>query len=436
LAEFKLKLPAAGLGALSRLGWRQLRLGLKPLTWTPRREHDLDADARALLDVYWSVGAGLSLVESVRGMLFVFGGALLSLESGDEARIARALSTAAIAEAGLGNRDRAQRLAVACRRAAESHGSQRARFYAEMAQHSGAFLLDNDYRACLDGTEKAIRIWRASGRAAAGWEWDASEQFACWSLDNLGRWRALCERVPARIRAAQRAGNRFMEVNFRAFFTCLHLAPDRPDEARREVEDAIASWLPGSDEFGNQHYLALRSRSFVTLYAGDVDATAPALDGEWARFFRSLMRHVLILRQDGLMLVSQLALARAVQAQQRRQMSVAQRHARAARRALARLSRITLPRARAAALRLRAGLAAFAGDDAAALQHLRAALRVADEMGTALDGAAIRLRLGALVGGSEGAALTRAGHAVMADEDAVNPARLTAALLPGWPHPG
>jgi hypothetical protein len=57
-------------------------------------------------------------------------------------------------------------------------------------------------------------------------------------------------------------------------------------------------------------------------------------------------------------------------------------------------------------------------------------------MGTALDGAAIRLRLGALVGGSEGEALARAGRAAMAGEGVVNPSRLAAALFPGWPHPG
>jgi hypothetical protein len=57
-------------------------------------------------------------------------------------------------------------------------------------------------------------------------------------------------------------------------------------------------------------------------------------------------------------------------------------------------------------------------------------------MSTALDAAALRLRLGALIGGSEGEALTHAGLAHMANEGVVNPTRLTAALLPGWPHSG
>jgi hypothetical protein len=87
-------------------------------------------------------------------------------------------------------------------------------------------------------------------------------------------------------------------------------------------------------------------------------------------------------------------------------------------------------------LRLRAGLAAWSGDDDAALRHLRQALREADEADTALHAAAIRLRLGAMLGGSEGAALVADGQAWMADQRLQNPARMTAALLPGWPHPG
>jgi hypothetical protein len=107
-----------------------------------------------------------------------------------------------------------------------------------------------------------------------------------------------------------------------------------------------------------------------------------------------------------------------------------------ARRDVAALARVSLPMARAATPRVRAGLAALDGDDAAAVQHLREALRQADHIGAALYAAAIRLRLGELAGGSEGADLTAAGQLWMAREGVRNPARMTAALLPGWRHPG
>ena len=431
LAALALPFPEGTAGALAKLAWRQARLTLRPLRWPKRPADALPADTRRLLDVYWSVSAGLGLVDSVRGMLFALGGALASLDYGDEARIARALSTAAIAEAGLGSRRRATRLADAAARAADSDGSDRARFYGAMARQGCAFLIDNDWRRVLQLGDEAARLWRASGHVAAGFEWDASEQFNCWALDNLGRLRDVCERVPLRIRSAQRAGNRFMEVAFRSFFANVHLTVDDAAEARRDVRDAIAAWLPGRDDFGNQHYLALRSLTYIALYDGSVDAVAAELTPKWQRFYGSLMRHVLLLRQDGRMLTAQLALARAVAAQQRGDATAATALARTARHDAAALARVRLPMAQAALPRVLAGIAALAGDDAAAVAQLRTALARAEATGAALHAAAVRRRLGALVGGSEGAALVVAGDAFMAAQGVRNPARMTAALVPG-----
>ena len=436
LADSGLHFPEGVAGAFARLAWQQARLALRPLRWQPRRDDDLSAATRQQLDVYWSVGAGLSLVDSVRGMLFSLGGALAALDRGDEARIARALSTAAISEAGLGSRRRARRLADAACRAAESDGSERARFYGLMARQGCTFLLDNDWRACLATSDEAARLWRAAGHVAAGWEWDASEQFACWSLDNMGRLRDVRERVPARIRAAQRAGNRFMEVNFRSFFANVHLAVDDAAEARRDVSDAIASWLPGRDDFGNQHYLALRSLTYIAMYDGTVDAQAARLEPQWRRFSGSLLRHVVLLKQDGLMLTAGFALARAVEARRRGDLREAARLLRVARRDAAALARVPIPMAQAAAPRVLAGVAALAGDEEGAVRHLREALARAEATGEALIAAAIQLRLGELLRGGEGADLTGLGQTWMAREGVVHPARMTAALVPGWLHPG
>ncbi|HEX4457841.1 MAG TPA: AAA family ATPase, partial [Polyangia bacterium] len=436
LAALDLPFPETFAGAMAKLAWRQARLTLRPLRWPKRQADALPADARRLLDVYWSVSAGLGLVDSVRGVLFAIGGALVALDYGDEARIARALSTAGIAEAGLGSRRRATRLVDAAVRAADSDGGDRARFYGTMARQGCTFLIDNDWPRVLQLGDEAARLWRASGHVAAGFEWDATEQFNCWALDNMGRLREVNERVPLRIRSAQRSGNRFMEIAFRSFFANVHLTVDDAETARRDVSDAIAGWLPGRDDFGNQHYLALRSLTYIALYAGDVDAVADALTAKWQRFYGTLLRHVLLLQQDGRMLTAQLALARAVNARQRGDATAAAALVRSARHDAAALARVKLPMARAALPRVLAGLAALAGDDAAAVGHLREALVRAEANHAALYAAAIRRRLGALVGGSEGAALVAAADAYFAGEGVRHPARMTAALVSGWPHPG
>lgn len=432
LVELGTTLPVRRAAALSRLLFSQARLWLHSLDWRRRSEDEVDRDAIARVDTYWSVGAGLSMVDSVRGMLFVLGGALLALEVGDETRVGRALCAASIAYSGLGNRRQARRLIDAARRGADSHGSDRTRFYAAMAQAAYDFLIENEWRASLKGIEQARASWHASGRTE-GWESDVAEQFACWSLENLGRIRELDERVPARIRAAQRAGNRFVEVSFRSYFASIHLRLDRPDEARRDIEDAIASWLPGSDDFGNQQFLALRSLTWIALYAGDAESVGDVLEQRWQRFFSSLSRYVELLLQDALMLLGGLSLARAAEARRRGDPAATRAHLRTARGRIHRLARIRLPMAQESTLRLRAGLAACSGDPVTASHWLREALTRALRSDSQLQVAALRRRLGATLGGSEGASLRAEGDAWLAAEGFVNPDRMSAAILPGWP---
>jgi serine/threonine protein kinase len=430
LGAFGLSLPTSRLVALARVGWYQLRLGLAPLAWPARRADEVGAHDAARMDLCWSVGAGLGLVDSVRSMLFLDLGALLALARGDEARIARALGAAAVGEAGLGRRAAAERLGAACRRAAESEGSSRARFYGALTTLTHRFFLDNDWHGCLDESHEALRLWRASGHVE-GWEADVVEQFACWSLDNIGSFRELRERVPAKIRAARRAGNRFIEVNFRTQFVHLQLTRDRPAQARRDVEDAIASWPRVDGEFANQDYLALRNLTYVALYAGDV-SRATAMLPTWQRYFASLLRRVTFLRQDALWFVGAIALARAAAAREANDPRENARRLRDAGRAADDLARIDLPMARASMLHLRAAIAHGRGDEGAAIDLLREALRHADARGTVLNAACLRARLGAIVGGDEGRALRRACDEWMREQDVQAPERLIGAVLPGF----
>jgi hypothetical protein len=433
LRAFGLSLPTSRLSALAKLGWYRLRLGAHPLTWGARRDQPgLDAIAR--VDACWSVGAGLGMVDSVRSMLFVYQGALLALETGDEIRIARALAAGAVAEAGLGRREHAARLTSACQRAVTSDGSERARFYGSLATLATRFFLDNDWRGSIDETREAQRSWESSGRTE-GWEADIVEQFACWSLDNSGRLAELRARVVPRIRSAQRAGNRFVEVNFRTQFVVLYLLRDEADEARADVEDAIASWLPGSTDFGNQDYLALRSVTYVALYSGDLRA-AERLLPRWRAYFGSLMSRVVFLRQDALAFVGSIALARAAAAHAKGDALETRARIREARRAADEADALPLPMAHAYALRLRAGIHAVQGESDGARAVLFEALRDAESRGTELEAACIRWRLADLVAGDEGKRLREMAEQWMASQGARVPERLVAAILPGWRHPG
>ncbi len=385
--------------------------------------------------MFWSLGAGLMMLDTVRGALFTTRGALLALDSGHEDNISRFLCATSMAEAVTGRRARVAKIVDACRRAAEGSGSEQARVYAYVCPFSRSFFIDNEWQRTVDGMAEAARLWQAATGRLEGWEADVIEQLRCWSLENLGDLTQIRERVPARIRAAERAGNQFIGVNFRTFFVHMHLVPDRPDDARRDVKDAIASWLPGSQVFGNQDYLALRSLTHIALYAGDVDAHARELGAGWQRYFGSLLRELVFLRHDALFLTASLALARAATARRRGDESgarvlLAEAHARTAR-----LARMPMPMAADYVSLLRAGLAAHTAGEGAAVPFLRVALARSLERGTALHAAVLRRRLGETVGGSEGRALQGASDAWMRAQEIANPERLTAGTLPGWPAP-
>jgi eukaryotic-like serine/threonine-protein kinase len=417
LGTFGIKMPRRTAAVLAQTAWSQLRLETRRLSWSRRAEAEVEPRTARLLDAYWSLGVGLGLVESMLSGLFILRGALLSLDAGDETRISRFLSAAAMISSGLTANHRALRLVDACERAARSDGAPLSLVYGELARNMYRFFVENDWRGSIAGFERVRHMLAAAGRRE-GWEADMVEQFVCWALENLGYLDEIRARVPERIRAAQQAGNRFIEVNFRTYFVHVHLVPDRLDEARRDVEDAIASWPASSTGFGNQDYLAQRSLTYLALYAGEAEASAARLVERWQQYFRSVLSRVTFLRQDALWLFGALALAR--------------RRPREARWALSRLSRMTMPMAQAGALRLRAGLAAIEGDADGAVRALREALQLAERDDTQLVAACVQRMLGALVGGSEGAALRAASDAWMTARNIRNPARMSAAWMPGF----
>jgi hypothetical protein len=89
-----------------------------------------------------------------------------------------------------------------------------------------------------------------------------------------------------------------------------------------------------------------------------------------------------------------------------------------------------MPFCRPTAALLRAGASAIAGDRAAAITDLQAALPAFERAGMALQAAAARRALGLQLG-DEGKALIAEADAWLTGRGVRNPARLTAMLAPG-----
>ncbi len=423
------RLPRTNAGAIASLIWARLRLAMRRLRWTRRDESELAPEVLTRLDAQWSVSMGLALTDSLRGAVFAMRLPLLCLPFGEELRIARALCAATVAHAGMALRRPAVRLLAAAERAADAHGSPLARFYAGMGRLCLEFLVDNDWRASVATTERLRALWRDAGRGR-GWELDTVEQFGCFAELWLGRYRTIDERAQALARDAADAGNRYHEVGLRTYFASVAILLGDPDRGEADVADALSRWTSDRPD-SNQAYWGLRSRTYAAIYRGDVEAAAVRLDPAWRQLRGSLLLKVPSVAAEayaalGGYLVTRAALARAS--------SERRTHLAAARKVSRRMRRTKMPGGVMAYVALEAGIAHVEGraDDTIALLRTAETAFAAAGMDALL--AACRLRLGALVGGSEGDALEAAGLAWFTRERVPDPLRTSALLSPGW-HP-
>ena len=427
LAAVGLRVPSGKLATLGRLVWNSLRLRRRDLAWQRRAASELPARSLQRLDVCWSLGAGLSMVDLARSAMFSTRGALDSLDVGEPLRICRALVSASFGTGAMGRRAQATALVDAARRAAEEHGSDLARFYALLAQSAYLYIVDNDFGAMLDNEPELERLWRSAGRGP-GWETDVIEHFCCAALFFVGRFFEGAERVRTRVREAQETGNRFSELTFRLRFYHGHVIADRPDDARREVDAALAAW-PAVDEFGNQELWALSSLCHIAMYIGDVEAQAPRIDDMFARCERSLIGRLPTFRLQWWFDAAAWWAARALHARRAGDERGARRHLARAQEYARRLSALDLPIAPLSGKMAWATAAHLAGDDAAAAR-LFGEVAPGVERRFASLAPMVKRRLGQAMGDDAGRALVDAADATLRGWGAVAPERVTDALLP------
>ena len=434
LARSGMKLPKTGKRALPGVAWNFFRLQRHDLTWqTPSREQmsrPWFAVRATRIDVCWTAGAGLGLVDTLRGVFFSTRGARLALRLGEPYRLARSLCTAAVSAAALGSKSSAARMTEASLRAAQEHGSNQAMFYAQTARFIYDFFYKQKWRQCVESGRQLEQVWHSAGRGR-GFEIDFVIQFYSWALGMTGDVPALTRFFDTFVSDARRVGNRLLEVALRVYHCLVHLAVDEPDRARADVGDAIESWLPGSSDFHLLHAWATFSQGAILLYRGQPFA-GEELTANVRRLRQSpLHRTRWVLWQDHYMR-GRFSLARAValapSASSRR---IADELANASS-AAKRLQRSRAPVARAWGSLVAAGIARVRGDLELAVTELKKAQQVFVDTQSSLHAIAATYRLGQTLDGSTGQALMDTSLQALAQRGVVRPDRMLALLAPGW----
>jgi serine/threonine protein kinase len=425
LAEIGVKLPSSPRAALISLLWQRAKLGLRGLRWKARDESEIASRDLMRLDVYWAVSLGLGMVDSIRGADFQVRCLLLALRTGERRRIGAALAAEGGFLSAMGKAKRARRMMAAAREVAEQTKDP---FLLPWVD-GGDGCLDFFEGRFADGLPKIVAGFEAIRSATSitmTWELDTLRIFRLFLLRNIGACRELSHWFGEYVRDAARRGDRYAETTMKRSSNIVWLIDDRPDEAAHDLEQA--SWVPArsagrvampvSGDYHLQHWHLLLATSEIALYQDRVRETEARWREDFAALEKSLLLQIQFIRAESRWLRGRLELVMG--------------RPQEARRLATKLSREGTSYGTVWGAMVRAACAHQAGNAAESAVALREAISAGEAAGMHLCAQACRDRLGAIVGGDEGAQLRAEAAKWMAIENVKNPARLIQVIAPGF----
>jgi serine/threonine protein kinase len=426
LADVGLELPKTPARALASLVFRRAQLSLRGTGFTERDAASVPANDLARIDVCWSVGSGLGAVDVIRGADFQARHLLLALRAGEPYRIARALAWEAIlAAVEGGSRGRARGATLAARSAEIAARIQHPHAIAWAASAAaGVAYYDQRFREAVALSDRAVALFRETCTDII---WEIGSIQAWWmvgSLVLLGDLDELARRLPPCLHEAQELGALYNEASLRTYgVPRVHLAQDRPAEARRESADALQSWSKRG--WHTQHLADLFLRANAYLYESDGLAALTQLREDWSAVESSQLLRVESVRNEAHWLHGSALILAARQGQGDRDdlLHEAERFARTMTKEKHRL-------ATTYATQLQAGIALARGRHDRALRFYDEAAQGFDALQMELHAAASRRRYGEILGGEQGRLITKDSFQSMLDQRVRNPDRMAAMLAP------
>jgi serine/threonine protein kinase len=426
LAGVGLVMAKTPMRALMSMLLRRAWLRIRGLGYTPRSLAEISQAELTRVDVCEGVSFGLALVDTFRGM--DFGGRFLlsALRLGERWRVSRAIALEVDFLAATAKSKRAVRLLARLDEMTQSLEDAPAPAQLMTTKGFVDFFVHNRFRSALAQFSEAIASYRAVvGRA--GFELDTVTMFCCWGLYYLGELRELSRRVPAMAEAAARSGNRYTAVTLRCAFPVAWLATAEPEAIERELDVALGSWHSIDGGYQLQHLFALASRIDLALYRGCPEDVTARIAADWKPLRRSLVDRPPL---QGMLLRLAIVRHAIACANQAPPASSRRREALAQARTHIRALRGGVPLVGACATMCEGLYAEAVGKHDHALAKYRAATEGLAAADAHLFVAAVRERIGVLVGGDEGNALRTEVRAWLAREGVRQPDRMLAMMLP------
>ena len=391
---------------------RRLRLFARGVT--PKvRTATPDPAKKARLEALWSASTGLSMVNHVVADALGLQHMHEAIALGDRSHLIRGLGYEAAFEAVIGGgflRNRCAKILTSMDALATASADPYDLAWAQMSKGVTSWFL-GDWRASWENCDQAARTYREHCRGVA-WELAICDAYRLPALAYLGRLRELATVVPHAYAGARERGDLFA-VNLLRLgqqSTTL-LVEDRPDVAIEEASAAVGPFPTASYLLPHYHHLFAVAQA--ELYRGNAAAAWAKIESAWSGLDQARLLVVQCLRCEIRHLHARAAIGVGAT-------EVARKEAR-------RIAKDDVATAAPFAAAIRAALTE--GD--ARRQELETALAGFEAADMALYAHAVRDRLGALVGGSEGEAQRATAAAFFAAEGIAAPARMVAMLVPG-----
>ena len=421
LSAVGFKLSAGPKRALLSLLLRRLHLRLRGIDFVERDISEISKEEILRIDICWAVAAGLGMVDTIRAADFQTRHLLLALRAGELYRVARALNLEAgfTATAGKASMKRAAQLTGVAESLSKKSGHPHAIGLYSYTSGLVAFLIGQWQRAAemLSEAEEILR-YRCTG---VTWEIASTQTFLLSSLIYLGEMREISLRVPVLLSAAEKRNNRYELTDLRTRVNLLWLLNDDPDEARRQVIEAMQKWTQKG--FHRQHYNALLALTQIELYTGDGLVAWKHIAGQWPALSDSMILRVQIIRIEALHLKARCALAAAASggAEAPQLIGIAERLAR-------QISKEGMKWADPLAALVKAGVASLRKDNQLASSLLSTACAGFEDAHMKLYAAVARRRLGEITGEAR---LTDDADRWMQEQKIKDPVKITRMLAPG-----
>jgi tetratricopeptide (TPR) repeat protein len=424
LAAIGTRAPKSAASALLWLGFYRVCLFFMGLKFVERAPGEVRREDRVRIDALYSVSLGFALVDTVLGACMQARHLMWALRAGDSSQIVRAASLEATNLASVGGPEtkRQRALFEMARSLAERSGDAEGKAFVSGTRGIAKFLR-GQFREARELLDEAYT--HLSGQRRSGWQANA-ELFGVEALSLTGKLHDASLRHHRLLVEAEERGDLYTLVTLRTrVAVALALAADDPDAARRSLLEAMTKW--SQKGYLVQHWQAMYYEGEIELYVGNGGRAYERVHRDQRALRGSILLRAHVVRVFTAYLRGRCAVASIPSAPGQRRARIAE-----ARRAARELSRERgAPWAHALGSIVRASAAIESGDRVGAIAALRQALDECVRADLALHASAVRVQLGAAVGGDEGVALLEQGTEAMAAQGVRVPSRMADRLVPG-----